>query len=202
MLIHYLIYFFSLFQFYFKDTTLKRQIGLLNESTITEYQSDESIDKEEMEIEEDETTTQIIYTKRPMLNLDKPFGTSDDPLFSSENDKRLKNKLVKVKLTVTPKLMNITQYKSFQLDCIYNGPQYLNIKLVWIKNGVNLDTQNNKRIIILDYKQNNTRISILKFSYGLVKDEGTYKCLATNSSRKNILHDSARLVIHSSNLNL
>jgi hypothetical protein len=137
-----------------------------------------------------------------MINLEKPFGTSDEPFSSSENEKNLKNKLVKVKLTVTPKFMNISQYKSFQLDCVYHGPQYLNIKLIWIKNGVHLDGQNNKRIIILDYKQNNSRISILKFSYGLNKDEGTYKCLATNSSRKNILHDSARLVIHSSNLDL
>ena len=76
---------------YFVDTTLKRQIDLLTESSNKDYQLDE-IEKDE-DVDVDETTTQLVHTsKRPMINLEKPFGTSDEPFSSSENEKRLKNK--------------------------------------------------------------------------------------------------------------
>lgn len=100
------------------------------------------------------------------------------------------------KLNVYPKQFNTTQYNSFQFDCIYNGPHYLTVKLVWLKDGVFLETKD-KRIFTLDYKQpNSTRISILKFVYSLFIDTGVYTCLV---SRKNTNHlsDKFNLNVHS-----
>jgi len=141
----------------------------------------------------------------------KPHGDFLFDINSSENLKLKNNddyeseeKYTTVKretLTVSPKNLNVSVYKSTQLDCIYNGPQYLNIKLVWFKNGIVLNKNNqNTRFLILDYIQHNASICILKFSYALAKDAGTYTCTASEKpNEKSFLNDSAKIIIDPSN---
>lgn len=88
----------------------------------------------------------------------------------------------KEELNVHPKSLNVTEHSSFQFDCTYTGPHYLNIKLIWLKDNVYLDKKDN-RIFTLDFKQNYTRISMLKFVYSLDLDTGVYTCVST---RKNL----------------
>ncbi len=59
------------------------------------------------------------------------------------------------------------------------------MKLQWFKNE-NIFSLNisSKRIISLDYIQNNTRISILKFSHAFTNDSGVYSCNATDTTSK------------------
>jgi hypothetical protein len=110
------------------------------------------------------------------------------------------NKPNKESLIVNPKYMNMTLYKSFQLDCIYHGANYLNVKLIWLKNDNILEVENEKRMFTLDYKQNNTSICILKFRFPLLVDAGIYKCVAIDKTKKNsaYLNDTAYLVMHQS----
>lgn len=88
------------------------------------------------------------------------------------------------KLTVSPKFMNIGQYKSFQLNCVYTGPHFSSINLIWQKDNHDLDLnqKDQQRLLALNYKQNNTSICILKFSYALRNDAGLYKCLTQNQN--------------------
>ena len=110
----------------------------------------------------------------------------------------------KEKLFVNPKIINMTQFQCFHIDCIYNGPHFLNIKLVWYKNGNYLDgSQARKsRIFIVDYIQNNTRISILKFAYAFLIDTGNYKCFAFNLNKKStpILNDTVNIYVNLSEI--
>ena len=103
-------------------------------------------------------------------------------------------------LKVNPKYQSLKKYSSFQSNCIYNGPNYLITKLVWLKNGKILDSDN--RLFILDNKQNYTIISILKISYSLLADSGWYQCITVypNGTKKNpYLNDSFQLTILSGN---
>lgn len=148
----------------------------------------------------------------PALNLSDDIQLSDEKLNEkiiieeikkgySSNSTTLssKHKFSKEKLNVFPKYLNTTQYNSFQFDCIYTGPNYLSIKLIWLKDSLVLDNKE-KRIFTLDYKQqNNTRISILKFVYSLQEDSGVYKCV-TSRKTSHHLSDSFNLLIQSSGI--
>jgi len=106
-------------------------------------------------------------------------------------------------LKINPKYKSLRKYSSVQSNCIYNGPNYLSIKLIWLKNGQTLASNN--RFFILDNKQNNTIISILKISYSLLVDSGLYQCIAVNSNVTKYhppLNDSFKLTILSGNYSL
>lgn len=123
-----------------------------------------------------------------------------DPYISTTTISTVKTRLLREKLSVSPKFINATQYKSFQVDCVYHGSQYKNVRLVWLKDGSSLNTNQDSRLFTLDYKQNNMSICILKFSYALLSDGGQYKCIAINSSKKHFLNDELTLVMQPSNL--
>lgn len=116
-------------------------------------------------------------------------------------------------MTIHPNLLNQTEFASFQLNCIYFGPKFDNVKLVWLKNekilqledGVNqsqtrLGNSHPRRLLVLNYKQNYTNIGVLKFSYGIIQDSGVYKCVALHDSDavRISLNDSAYLIVHKS----
>ncbi len=70
-----------------------------------------------------------------------------------------KTKFLKEKLIIYSKKTNFSQYSSFQFDCIYNGPKYLTVELVWFKENSRLDFNKKiekhsqlQRIFNLDYK--------------------------------------------------
>ena len=164
---------------------LKRQIDLLIKKT------------------DENTYTERVQTQKSGFLFD--INSSENvKLKSTEYETEEKYKTVKRSretLTVNPKHLNVSAYKSTQLDCIYNGPQYLSVKLVWFKNGVALSKNNqNTRFLILDYIQHNASICILKFSYALAKDAGVYTCSASDQSNDtSFLNDSAKIVIDPSN---
>lgn len=124
-----------------------------------------------------EFTTSTIQTQQTTTTANSP-QTSREKNTSAQKEQ----------LVVSPKKLNVSQYKSFQIDCIYTGPNFLNVNLIWQKNGKNLDltlnNQNQNRFLFVDYKQNNTRISILKFSYALANDSGLYKCILALDNQK------------------
>ena len=104
---------------------------------------------------------------------------------STSSSSFTKIKIFTEKLVVYPKSLNTTQHTSFQFDCIYTGPNYLTVSLVWLKNNVRLNN-GDQRVFTLDYKQsNNTRISLLKFAYSLSIDTGQYKCFVAKKSHLN-----------------
>lgn len=107
------------------------------------------------------------------------------------------------KVVVSPKLANHTQFKSFQLDCVYHGSDYLSVNLIWIKNNKQLNGKevNSKHYYVLEFKQDQSRISLLKFRYALMSDAGVYKCVAVDGLlklKKNSPHDSVHLIIQPS----
>ena len=124
-------------------------------------------------------------------------GHSSISSLNYDQSNNQKSKIAKEKLTISPRYMNASQFKSFQFDCVYNGYKYLHIDLVWSKNGQHLDLVNHNRILAIQYKQNNTRISILKFSYALLSDAGIYNCSVLNSAnKKKLFSEVAQLVMH------
>ena len=102
-------------------------------------------------------------------------------------------------LTVYPKLLIKNVRESLQLNCVYRGHHYLSIKLIWYKNGTLLSHEDeaSKRVISLDYKQNYTHFSLLKFSSSLMQDSGVYTCFAVHKNKKT-LHDQLNVVINKS----
>jgi hypothetical protein len=124
-----------------------------------------------------------------------------------------------------PRHLNETEFASFQLNCIYTGPRFADVRLVWLKNekllsqqvddsvpqpqqqppiqqtpaGVAVAQLHPRRYFTLNYKQNYTSIGVLKFSYGLVKDSGVYRCVAlhdTDDSVRLALNDTSYLVVN------
>lgn len=111
------------------------------------------------------------------------------------------NQHVEESLSVYPEELNTTDGSSFQLDCIYKGHQYLKVNLRWYRNGYAFQLHREpKRIINLDYKQNYTRFSILKFSKGFSRDTGRYKCVAYNEKEQRISHSMLVLMVNESKL--
>jgi hypothetical protein len=166
------------------DSNLKRQIDLLIKKN---YQPPVSKILDESILNETFNNDSEDY---------QPESSSD--ALQGEKIKTVKRS--RENLTVNPKHLNVSPYKSIQLDCVYNGPKYLTVQLVWFKNGVILDKNDQKsRYLILDYIQNNTSICILKFSYALNMDAGIYTCIATTptSNVRSYLNDSVRLVVNS-----
>ena len=151
---------------------------------------------------QESTITESVSKQRGHFLFD--INSSENVKFkSTEYESEEKYKTVKREtLTVSPKHLNVSAYKSTQLDCVYNGPQYLNIKLVWLKNGIVLNKNNqNTRFLILDYIQHNASICILKFSYALAKDAGIYTCSALEKfSENSFLNDSAKIIIDPSKI--
>lgn len=120
------------------------------------------------------------------------------------------------RVSVHPRLLNQSEYASFQLNCIYIGPNFESIKLVWLKNGkllqidddmkqiqLSSSAQHPRRFFTLNYKQNFTSIGVLKFSHGLTKDTGVYKCVALheNDIMRMSLNDTSYLIVNKSELN-
>lgn len=118
------------------------------------------------------------------------------------------------RVTVHPRILNQSEFASFQLNCFYVGFNFANIKLLWLKNDRLLQIEDGtiqvqppignlhhpRRFFMLNYKQNYTSIGVLKFSYGLINDSGEYKCVALdeNDSMKISLNDSSYLFVHKS----
>lgn len=102
-------------------------------------------------------------------------------------------------LTVYPHYLNISQHKSFQLSCIYNGFHFSDVRLIWFKNEKHIDHTNQRRFLLHHYKQFNTSVSILKFSHGLPSDSGIYRCVAAADTQHWSLNQTSYLVINKSN---
>lgn len=102
-------------------------------------------------------------------------------------------------LYIVPKHINISEYRSIHFECVYHGPYYDQITLEWFKNGQKIDTsKSNKRLFMINLKQNGTLSSILKFSYSLFNDSGNFECRA--KGRQQILMDSSKLNIYEEDL--
>ncbi len=102
-------------------------------------------------------------------------------------------------LSVFPKFLNTSEEDSFQLECKYTGHQYLTLKLVWFKNDLVMRLRKEPhRIIHLDYKQNLTRISILKLTRSQRRDSGLYKCVAFDEKRAIIGEEHLKLLVNQS----
>lgn len=143
------------------DSTLKRQIENLSNKN---------------------QNSQARYSSSTNIqNFITPDYNSNENLF---NKKHIES------VNVFPRLVNTTEYKSFQLDCTYKGHRYLNVKLIWYKNDRILKLRSeSKRIIHLDYTFHNTKFSILKFANALRRDSGIYRCKALDQNNKKIQKD-------------
>ncbi len=103
------------------------------------------------------------------------------------------------RLSVYPKFLNTSEDSSFQIDCKYKGHLYLQVNLKWYRNGFIFQLQREpRRIISLDYKQNYTRISILKFTNALSLDTGIYKCIAYDENDNHIAENHLKIYINES----
>jgi hypothetical protein len=145
------------------------------------------------------TTTTTTTTKSDLLfsnykSKPKNRGENDIENFynrfhsqSSQNEKEGDDdKEQKSNLKVFPQYSNITIMNSHQLNCIYSGQDYFKINLIWLKNEtvLNVSERMNDHYYILNVRQNNTQMCILKFAHLLSSDEGIYKCVAIDSKTK------------------
>ena len=174
------------------DSTLKRQIDLLIKKNY-QHSDSHTVSKNQLD---DFVLNEAYSNNTNTLNSNTKSG--EDLYVTDEKFKTVKRS--RENLTVSPKYLNVNPYESFQLDCIYNGPKYLIIKLVWFKNGAIITKDDPKsRFLILDYIQNNTSMCILKFLYAIPTDAGIYTCIATatNLNSNSYLNDSVKLIVNS-----
>lgn len=94
-------------------------------------------------------------------------------------------------LQVTPRYIKVNESSSFQLQCVYSGPNYLNVKLKWFKNDQELNQR--KRYVFVDYTTNNSVLRIIKFSYATTGDSGQYKCIAYINSEEILFLKSEKI---------
>lgn len=156
-----------------------------------------------------------IYDPLPVLAHDSSHRSESDDYVSQEQ-------FHSERVQVNPRYLNQTEFKSFQINCIYTGPKFANMRLIWLKNdkllqvdSSSLNNQNSqtslhqqnhlRRFFTLNYKQNFTNIGVLKFSYGLTTDTGVYKCVALFDNSGSVtkqafssLNDSSYLIVHKS----
>jgi len=109
--------------------------------------------------------------------------------------------MVSDELSVFPKFLNTSEEDTLQLECKYTGLRYLTLKLMWFKNDLIMRIRKEPhRIIHLDYKQNLTRISILKFTRSHRRDSGLYKCVAFDENKELIGEEQLKLLVNQSKL--
>lgn len=118
------------------------------------------------------------------LSLKRQLGTIvDEKIFNlaiSTTNKQDENELED--LQVTPRFLEVNESNSFQLQCVYSGPNYLNVTLKWLKNDNEL--RENKRFVFVDYTTNRSVLKIVKFSFAVESDSGQYKCYGYINSKE------------------
>lgn len=151
------------------------------------------------------TTLPIFATSTPSIAAGRPSAIVKSR-HQPKNQAQMRE--TREELNVYPKNVKMPEYRSFQLDCVYKGPNYLKVKLIWLKNDQIIQPVNSEedgdRLFLLNYKQNNTSFCILKFSHALLTDSGVYTCVATISPHhvpNNQLIDSDRVLDFQNNLN-
>ena len=196
---------------------------------INSFESTETDNDDEKEIIFDkiesmrETTTALVGRKkqrRPHFTTTPPMAVSQTPSVPTASPSAIKSRHhaknqaqrvgssreSKEELTVYPKQAKMSEYKSFQLDCVYKGKNYLKVKLIWLKDDQIIqpvsDGEDVDRLFLLNYKQNNTSFCILKFSHALLTDTGVYSCIALPSNHvPNNLVDSSNILDYRNQMN-
>lgn len=116
---------------------------------------------------------------------------TEEKIFDFPSSTTYKTRTDSESLQVTPRYLKVNESSSFQLQCVYSGPNYLKVKLKWFKNDQELNEK--KRYVFVDYTTNNSVLRIIKFSFATLSDSGQYKCTAYTDSTEILFLKSEKI---------